>query len=108
METQNESQWESSENYQAFWPLLLVSLSLVIILVWQLMLTQETRNSWQNQFEQRKNAEQQSENAQAGLERMVNDLLNLADKGDADAKALVAKYRITRNQPTAMPPQPAK
>lgn len=102
------------ENTSAFWPLVLLAASLICIFVYQLLTLSEQRDNLRAMQEQMEAAysksvpqqEQllaQSKAVQEKLKGLVTDLLHLADSGDADAKAIVEKYKITEapNAPAA-------
>jgi predicted PurR-regulated permease PerM len=86
-------------NKCAFLPLTLLAVSFLIILVWQLTNITSQRSGLQNLIQNQQQAVQQSRQVQTGLEKLVNDLLDLAQNGDADAKAIVTKFGIARQAP---------
>jgi uncharacterized protein YpmS len=86
------------KRFSGFWPLVTVSLALVIILIWQFTLIRSQGQSLAQQLEARKTLVDQSRATQTTLEKMVNDLLELAKK-DEQAKAIVTKYNIRKNEP---------
>lgn len=94
------SDYNDETVFDAFLPVTLVSLSMIIILGWQIFNNLQTRSSWQAQYEQRKQLVDQSAKVQGGLEAMINDLLSLSET-DKDAKAVIDKYQIKRNAPPA-------
>lgn len=94
------SDYNDEPQFDSFLPVTLVSLSLCILLGWQIFNALQTRKSWQAQYDQRKELVNQSAKVQGGLETMVNDLLTLAET-DKDAKAIVEKYQIRRSTPPA-------
>ena len=83
-----------------FIPILLLSVALLLLLVWQCIAAWQTRGNLRTQFEQRKPLVAQSELVQGNVQKLVNDLLILSET-DADAKKVVDKYKIRRNQPAA-------
>ena len=93
MSTENNS---SSCCNSAFIPLTLLAVSLLIVFIWQLSNISSQRSGLQNLIQNQQQAVQQSHQVQAGLEKIVGDLLDLAQGGDDDAKAIVAKYGIAR------------
>lgn len=94
------SDYNDETVFDAFLPVTLVALSLIIILGWQIFNDLQTRSSWQAQYEQRKQLVDQSAKVQSGLEAMINDLLSLAETDNA-AKAIIDKYQIKRTAPPA-------
>jgi hypothetical protein len=89
----------------AFLPLVLIALSLILVFIWQLTNISKQRSSLRASQEQYEAAAQnaatqldqqipQSRAVQAKLESLVTDVLNLAKEGDADAKAIKEKYKI--------------
>lgn len=91
---------QSSTPASPFIPILLLSVAMVLLLVWQCIVAWNTRGNLRTQFEQRKPLVAQSELVQGNVQKLVNDLLNLSET-DADAKKVVDKYKIRRNQPAA-------
>ncbi len=87
----------------AFLPLTLLSISLVLIFIWQLSAISSQRTAFQSTIQRQEDLVSQSHKVQAGLEKLVNDLLDLAQT-DNDAKEIVKKYGIQRN---ANAPAPA-
>ncbi len=83
-----------------FIPVLLLSISIVLLLIWQFIIAWNTRGNLRTQFEQRKPLVTQSELVQGNVQKLVNDLLDLSTT-DADAKKVVDKYNIRRNAPAA-------
>ncbi len=94
----------------AFWPLAILSISFAIVLIWQLTNIIEQRSNVKQNRERMENAftqsapqnEQllaQSRAVQGKLQALVTDLLALAHSGDADAKAIVDKYKIQQQAP---------
>jgi hypothetical protein len=94
-----------------FIPLVLVAASIILILAAQLNgLMNQRKNiqtAVQNQQASVQNALQQSRLIQAGLEKVVSDVLELAQDGDPDAKAIIAKYGISRQGAPAPAASPA-
>jgi hypothetical protein len=90
------------KHYSGFWPLLILNLAFLTILIWQLVLISTEKSNLQAQLESRKTLVEQSKNAQSDLEKLVRDLLDLSQK-DPQAKAIVEKYKIAVNEPTAAP-----
>lgn len=104
MSTESNS---SCGNNSCFIPLVLVALSLIVAFGSQLYSEVAQRKSIQLAVENQQNAVQQalqqSRLVQAGLEKVVNDVLELAQSGDPDAKAIIAKYGVSRQGGAAAP-----
>lgn len=85
--------------YNSFWPVLLVSLTLVIVLGWQVNLNLSRNSALRAQNDQKELQDQldASLRIQSGLEQLVADLLRLAE-WDSDAKSLIEKYNISEVQ----------
>lgn len=86
-----------------FWPVLLVALSLIIMLSYQFILVFGQRLALQKQIQQQSEVVTRANQTQNELQRLVVDLLALAETGDADAKAIVAKYKIANTAPAQAP-----
>lgn len=103
----------SAENHSScscmtpFIPLTLLAVSFLILLVWQLSNIYSQRSGLQNLIQNQQQAVQQSGQVQAGVKKLANDLLDLAQNGDADAKAIVDKYKISRQGDAASSATPA-
>ena len=102
MSTENNSSCCASS---PFIPLLLLSVSL---LIWQVGTLSGQRTNLQNLINNQQAAVEQSHQVQANLEKIVNDLLLLAQDGDADAKAITTKFGISRQGGPAATPAAAK
>jgi hypothetical protein len=86
-----------------FLPILLIGLALCVLFIWQLDATSKQGTAFKSTIERQQQLVDQSKQVQGGLERLVNDLLDLAKAGDADAQAVVGKYGIKRQEPAATP-----
>lgn len=94
---------ESKASFSAFLPLCLLALSLTVLLSWNLY---AIRLQWTNAnalLEQQAMQLGQAAQLEEKLKAMMSDLLVLA-LTDADAKAIVKKYKITSSVPVAPPP----
>jgi len=100
-----------SSNDKSFIPIVLVTLSIIIAFVWQLQIISMQRDQLQTNKQKLEDFVQntipklddqvaKSKQIQAGLEKLVLDLLELA-KTDSDAKAIVTKYNIQQQAPPA-------
>ncbi len=92
----------------AFIPLVLLAVSLIGFLGWQVSVTSDQRNSLENVKSQLEDAVArqdpevtQSQQVQQGLEKIAQDLINLAAT-DGTAKAIAEKY-VRSTQPPASP-----
>lgn len=96
--------------YNGFWPIVLLALSWGIVLTWQIVniaqqrtAVQQSRDQLETNFTQSSPQHEQliaqSRAVQGKLETLVTDLLNLAKSGDADARAIIEKYKIQQNAP---------
>jgi hypothetical protein len=83
-----------------FYPLLLISLSLLLIFAWELKINYGQHNGLQIGIQKQEETVIQSRKIQASLEKLVLDLINLANT-DSDAKQIIAKYNIQQNKPAA-------
>lgn len=103
----------SSRSGKPFIPLVLLSVSVISLFIWNLKnisqqqsALQATKLKWENatQTDIPKLEEQakQSKQIQSNLEKLVLDLMETA-KTDPDAKAIVAKYNIRQQAPAASP-----
>jgi len=110
MNTQNSS----ASNSGSFLPIFLIAASLLVFFIWQLtnLSTQRTalastREQLEEQFKistpQHEQMIKQSQAVQAKLEKIATALLDLAKDGDPDAKAIIAKYNISKQAPAASP-----
>ncbi len=81
----------------AFWPVLLVGLSVCAILVWQLRVANQVKEHGLQMRDQQVKMVDQSKKVQVGLQKFARDLIEVA-KTDDEAKAIVTKYRHQRNQ----------
>lgn len=88
----------SRPRHTGFIPLLLIALSFIIILGWELYVGSQARTNGLRLREQQSKLVDQSKQIQTGLEKIARDLINVSTN-DEDAKALVAKYRININNP---------
>jgi cytoskeletal protein RodZ len=89
----------------AFWPVMLVGLSLCSILVWQLIVANQVREHGTQMRDQQVKVVEQSRKVQAGLQKFARDLIEVA-KTDETAKAIVTKYGIAVTNPAAAAPAP--
>ncbi len=102
MSTENQSSYQD----KTFIPLLLLSLSIIVILAWQLSeisknreLVLNAKKEWEDidgaNTQKYQEAAQKAHGIEAVLTNLAQDLSNLAtEKNDAAAKDLVKKYGI--------------
>jgi hypothetical protein len=88
--------------YNGFWPLLLVMISVLIILVWELTVASQIRKNGEEVRVQQTRGVDQAKQVQASLEKLARDLVELSAKDD-DAKAIVKKYGIALSSPAPAP-----
>lgn len=89
----------SAPALNAFWPVLLLGLSLLLILSWEIWIGMATRRGTQELKAQQVKTVEQATQVQAGLEKLVRGLVDLA-KTDEQAQKLVTKFGIKVNNPT--------
>jgi hypothetical protein len=80
----------------AFIPLVLLSISVIVLLGWQVSVNSTQRGELENAITRQEPAVTQSQQVQAGVSKLVGDLLAAAQTDDA-AKAIVAKFKIEQN-----------
>ena len=97
---------EHSPTFHGFWPVLLIGLSLILILSWEIWVGIAARQSAQQLQEQQVKVVEQAKQVQAGLEKLVRGLVDLA-KTDEAAQKLVTKFGIKVNEPTVPTSTPA-
>ena len=86
--------------FNAFVPLVLVAVSVIVILGWELGVGSQARSNGRQLREQQTKLVEQAKQIQTGLEKIARDLVEVA-RTDDDAKAIVTKYNI--NISNAMP-----
>ncbi|MEI8341278.1 MAG: hypothetical protein WCH43_07045 [Verrucomicrobiota bacterium] len=104
----NSDHSHSSTCQGPFIPFLLIALSLVVLSLWQIKSITGDRTEIQAMMQQQTEPVNKSKQVQAGLEKIVLELLQLARDGDPDAKAIVAKYNISQQAPGTAAPSPVK
>ena len=95
---------ETTTHFTPFWPLCLMAVSLAMFLGWQVFMAVRQYIALQRVADQQTLLTGQAAQAETKLQAMTMDLLELA-KTDAEAKAIVAKYKIKFNptQPSVPP-----
>ena len=97
---------QHAPTFHGFWPVLLLGASLGLVLSWEVWVGIATRRGAQQIQEQQVKVVDQSKQVQAGLEKLVRELVELS-KTDEAAHKLVTKFGIKLNNPTvpdATPP----
>ena len=80
----------------SFWPQLLVAMSVMLFLGWQLTAALQQRQSLRHLVDQQSVLVNQAAQVEGAFKAMMTDLVSLSSS-DADARAIVAKYRISFN-----------
>lgn len=93
-------------HYHGFWPVLLIGISLLTILIWEIQVGVFTRTNARQLREQQQRAVEQANRVQSELEKMVRGLVDLA-KTDDEAQRIVRKFGIKVNNPTVPAATPA-
>ena len=89
--------------FSVFWPVLLLGLSLLIVLTWEISIGASTRRSAQTVQDQQVRLVDQAKQVQQNLEKLVRGLVELA-KTDEEAKKLVTKFGIKITPPAQPAP----
>ena len=92
--------------YHGFWPVLLIGLSFILVLSWEIRIGMATRRSAQQLQEQQVRLVDEAQRVQNGLEKLVRGLVDLS-KTDDEAKKIVTKFGIKVNNPTVPTATPA-
>ena len=106
MNTENTSQCSCN----IFLPVILIAASVLIFFIWQLTTFSSQRSafnkslqqldeSFKNSTPQHEQLIKQSQAVQSKLEKIAIGLLDLAKDGDPDAKAIIEKYKISKQAP---------
>jgi hypothetical protein len=94
-------------HYNGFWPVLLLSCSLVLILGWEIRVGVLARQNAERLRNQQVRLVEQAKHVQSGLEKLVRGLIDLSASDEA-AKKIVTKYRIKIGSNPSMPaPSPS-
>jgi len=97
---------QQSQKMSCFLPLTLLAVSLLAILFFQVSLLISQKSLLNNAIEQGKPGVQQSQQVQAGLSNLLQDVMAAA-QNDKDAQAIIDKYGI-RPVAGAAPAAPAQ
>ena len=84
---------KSAESNGSFLPLLLLGMGFALVLIFQVSVLLPQRGLLQKIIEQNKKGVEQSKQVQAGLQKLVMDLI-AASPDDKDAQAIITKYGI--------------
>jgi hypothetical protein len=84
----------------AFIPVIILSISVIILLGWQVKLSSAQKTLMQDALTRGTPALNQSQQVQASVSKLVTDLMQAAQT-DGTARAIVSKYKIQQ----AAPPQ---
>src|SRR5436309_2557282 len=101
-----EGSTNAQPRHTGFTPLVLIALSFIIILAWELYVGTQARTNGLQLRDQQSKLVDQSKQIQTGLEKIARDLVNVAAT-DPDAKALVTKYNINISNPAPAAASPA-
>jgi Spy/CpxP family protein refolding chaperone len=82
----------------------ILAITLIVLLGWQVNLTHSQRNQMNDLFERQKPAVAQAQQVEAGLTKLVNDMMEAAQTDDT-AKQIIAKY--VQKNPAAPAASPA-
>ena len=102
-ESTSDLEFEQARSMSAFLPLALLGASLALVLAFQVSVILPQKGLLQQALTQNEQSVQQSKQVQAGLQRLVMDVVNAATD-DKDAQAIIAKYGI---QVSGSAPAPA-
>ena len=95
-----------SPHYNGFWPVLLIGVSIVLILVWEIQVSAFARRNAEQLREQQPHAVEQAKEVQSELEKVVRGLVELS-KTDEAAQRIVTKFGIKINNPEVPTETPA-
>jgi len=99
------NEFESNEKMSGFLPLVLVTLTLVLLIFFQLSAMFQQGSALRNIIAQQAPAVQQAQQAQQGLQKLATDLLRAAET-DQDAQAIVKEFGISMAGGAAQPAAP--
>ena len=91
-------QIQTESKFNPFWPIALIAASLIIILGQNLLTVREQKSALKQLVDQQAPVLDQSRQVQARFQKMMMDLLQLA-QSDAEAKTIVTKYGIAVTPP---------
>ena len=99
---ETEPELQSGFKMDAFIPLVLLSVSFIVLLGWQVKMSSTQKSQIENAITRQEPAVNQSQQVQASVTKLVTDLLQAAQTDEA-AKAIVTKYKIQQNAPAGSP-----
>lgn len=104
----NQAATNDCQSRSSFWPQLLVAVSVMIFLGWQLSIAVQQRRALQQLAGQQAVLTSQAAQIEGQFQSMMTELVRLSAT-DPYAKAIVVKYRIAFNPApqAALPPAPA-
>jgi hypothetical protein len=76
-----------------FVPFVLLAVSFIVLLVWQVKMAGDSKKQLEDAITRQEPADNQSNQVQAGVSKLLTDLLAAAQTDDG-AKAIVTKYKI--------------
>jgi hypothetical protein len=86
-------------NYDGFWPIFFIGMSMVLLLVWEIQVGVSTRQNAEQMRTQQLRVVDQARKVEDELSKLVRGLVELAKTDDA-AKGIVTKFGIKLNNPT--------
>ena len=96
----------ADSHHHGFWPVLLIGVSLVLVLGWEIQVGVYTRGNTEQLREQQLHVVDQAKKVQGELEKIVRGLVELAKTDDAAAQ-IVTKFGIKLNNPSMPTETPA-
>ena len=95
-----------SAQYNGFWPVFLIGMSMVLIFVWEIQVSVFTRRNAVALKDQQVKVVDEAKKVQGELEKIARGLIELS-KTDAKAQQIVTKFGIKVNNPTVPTETPA-
>ena len=93
---ETESEFRPGFKMDAFIPLVLLSVSIIVLLGWQVSVSSTQKSAIENAITRQTPAVNQAQQVQGSVSKLVTDLLQAAQT-DEGARAIVAKYKIQQN-----------
>lgn len=105
---ENNTQEKTAYTFDAFVPILIIAVSVLIFLMWNVAVLVRDLNNAMVVRTQQNMARAQAVGAEEQMKALMMELLGMS-QADPDAKAIVDKYQIRFNAPAQQPggPQPA-
>ena len=88
-----------------FIPVMLLATTMIVLLIWQIVITSNSKTQLENAITRQEPAVNQSNKVQAGVSKLLTDLLAAAQT-DAGAQAIVTKYKIQQTGTASAPATP--